>query len=95
MLAFARGLAAKPQLLMLDEPTLGLAPAIVKDLFLKLVNLRRRGMTLLLVDQMAGLAMALSDYSYLLSAGETVFSGSPSELLDSGLLEQTYLENHA
>ena len=95
MLAFARGLAAKPRLLMLDEPSLGLAPAIVKDLFTKLANLRASGMTLLLVDQMAGLAMALSDYSHLLNAGDMVFSGTPAELIASGLLEQTYLENRA
>ena len=95
MLAFARGLAAKPRLLMLDEPSLGLAPAIVKDLFTKLANLRASGLTLLLVDQMAGLAMALSDYSHLLNAGDMVFSGTPAELISSGLLEQTYLENRA
>ena len=95
MLAFARGLAAKPRLLMLDEPSLGLAPAIVKDLFTKLANLRASGMTLLLVDQMAGLAMALSDYSHLLNAGDMVFSGTPAELISSSLLEQTYLENRA
>jgi ABC-type branched-subunit amino acid transport system ATPase component/ABC-type branched-subunit amino acid transport system permease subunit len=92
MVAFARGLAAKPLLLMLDEPSLGLAPAVVKDLFTKLATLRASGMTLLLVDQMAGLAMALSDYSHLLQAGDMVFSGTPGELASSGLLEQTYLE---
>lgn len=95
MLAFARGLAAKPRLLMLDEPSLGLAPAIVKGLFTQLAKLRASGMTLLLVDQMAGLAMALSDHSHLLNAGNLVFSGTPAQLVASGLLEQTYLEHHA
>ena len=94
MLAFARGLAAKPQLLMLDEPSLGLAPNIVKELFLKLSKLSKTGMTLLLVDQMAGLAMALSDHSHLMNAGDMIFSGTPHQLIDSGLLEQTYFENH-
>ena len=95
MLAFARGLAAKPQILMLDEPSLGLAPNIVKELFLKLSKLSKTGMTLLLVDQMAGLAMALSNHSHLMNAGDMIFSGTPNQLIDSGLLEQTYFENHS
>ena len=95
MLAFARGLASKPVLLMLDEPSLGLAPVIVKDLFTKLADLKASGMSLLLVDQMAGLAMAIADQAHLLQSGRLVFSGSPSELAESGLLEQTYFEHHA
>lgn len=91
MLALARGLAASPTMMLLDEPSLGLAPAIVEDLFIKLADLRKSGMTLLLVDQMADMAMALSDRASLLSAGETIFSGTPQALKESGCLDQAYL----
>jgi branched-chain amino acid transport system ATP-binding protein len=91
MLALARGLAARPEVLLLDEPSLGLAPLVVEDLFKRLAALRGAGLTILLVDQMAGLALSLSDQANLLSAGKIVFSGSPQQLLDSNLLTQAYL----
>ena len=91
MLALARGLAAQPKMMLLDEPSLGLAPAIVEDLFIRLASLREEGMTLVLVDQMAEMAMALSDQTHLLTAGEFVFSGTPAALKDSGLLDRAYL----
>ena len=93
MLAFARGLAARPSLLMLDEPSLGLAPVIVQELFERMSDLKRQGMTLLLVDQMAGLAMSISDEVQVLAAGSTQFKGTPQALMDSGQLEESYL-NH-
>lgn len=91
MLALARGLAARPVVLLLDEPSLGLAPAIVDELFVRLAALRKEGMTLLLVDQMADMALALSDSSNLLSAGNVVFQGTPEQLKEANLLELAYL----
>src|SRR6218665_3182076 len=69
MLAIARGLMAQPQVLLLDEPSLGLAPKVIEDLFAALSRLRDERMTLLLVDQMAGLALSLADHAYVLESG--------------------------
>jgi ABC-type branched-subunit amino acid transport system ATPase component/ABC-type branched-subunit amino acid transport system permease subunit len=91
MLAIARGLMAKPRLLLLDEPSLGLAPAVIDDLFAALDWLRNEAATILLVDQMAGLALALADRAYVLESGRIVASGTTSEILHNGTLEQAYL----
>ena len=91
MLALARGLAADPKVLLLDEPSLGLAPAIVNELFGALAKLRAEGRTILLVDQMAHLALALADRAYVLSAGKIVFSGTAAELKNNPVLERAYL----
>jgi len=91
MLALARGLAAAPEVLLLDEPSLGLAPAIVNELFATLARLRAEGRTILLVDQMARMALALADRAYVLSSGKIVFAGTPAELMDNPVLERAYL----
>ena len=91
MLAIARGLAGEPLVLLLDEPSLGLAPAIVEDLFLRLAELKARGLTLLLVDQRADMALALSDRANLLAAGRMIFSGTSEALQESGKLTEAYL----
>jgi len=91
MLAIARGLMARPKLLLLDEPSLGLAPAVINDLFAALERLRAESATILLVDQMAGLALALADRAYVLEGGRIVASGPASEIADSGALEKAYL----
>jgi ABC-type branched-subunit amino acid transport system ATPase component/ABC-type branched-subunit amino acid transport system permease subunit len=91
MLAIARGLMARPQLLLLDEPSLGLAPAVIDDLFAALDRLRAEAATILLVDQMAGLALALADRAYVLEGGRIVASGTPSEIASDGALEKAYL----
>jgi ABC-type branched-subunit amino acid transport system ATPase component len=91
MLAIARGLAGEPLVLLLDEPSLGLAPAIVEDLFLRLAELKARGLTLLLVDQRADMALALSDRANLLAAGRVMFSGTSEALQKSGKLTEAYL----
>ncbi len=91
MLAIARGLMAKPRLLLLDEPSLGLAPSVIDDLFSALDRLRTEDATILLVDQMAGLALALADRAYVLEAGRIVASGTPGEIAHDARLEEAYL----
>ena len=72
MLAIARGLMAKPRILLLDEPSLGLAPAMINELFDVLAELRDEGVTILLVDQMAALALTVADRGYVLESGRIV-----------------------
>ncbi len=91
MLAIARGLMAKPRVLLLDEPSLGLAPAIVNNLFDVLAQLRDEGMTVLLVDQMAALALAIADRAYVIESGDIVAAGSPEEIRSDAALERAYL----
>ncbi len=91
MLALARGLMAKPRLLLLDEPSLGLAPAVINDLFAALDRLRGERATILLVDQMAGLALTLADRAYVIEGGQIVASGAAVEIAADGALERAYL----
>jgi ABC-type branched-subunit amino acid transport system ATPase component/ABC-type branched-subunit amino acid transport system permease subunit len=91
MLAVARGLMAKPKLLLLDEPSLGLAPQVIEDLFASLDRLRDERVTLLLVDQMAGLALSLADRAYVIEAGRISASGTAAQIAADGALEKAYL----
>ncbi|MEM9485732.1 MAG: branched-chain amino acid ABC transporter ATP-binding protein/permease [Cyanobacteria bacterium P01_F01_bin.116] len=91
MLAIARGLMARPQLLLLDEPSLGLAPQLVTGLYKTLAELRNEGLTILLVDQMASLALAIADRAYLLETGKIVQSGTARELLHDPMVMESYL----
>ncbi|MGE5791865.1 MAG: ATP-binding cassette domain-containing protein [Bacteroidota bacterium] len=91
MLALARGLMAKPRLLLLDEPSLGLAPAVINDLFAALDRLRSEAATILLVDQMAGLALTLADRAYVIEGGQIVASGAAAEIAADGALARAYL----
>jgi branched-chain amino acid transport system ATP-binding protein len=91
MLAIARGLMARPKLLMLDEPSLGLAPAVIAELFRVLDRLRQEETTILLVDQMAGLALALSDRAYVMDTGTVAASGTAAEIATDGAHERAYL----
>jgi len=91
MLAIARGLMGKPRLLLLDEPSLGLAPQVVNDLFDALDRLRAESVTILLVDQMAGLALALAERAYVIEGGRIVASGPAAEIATEGTLEKAYL----
>ena len=95
MLALARGLMAKPRLLLLDEPSLGLAPTVINDLFAALDRLRGDQVTILLVDQMAGLALSLADRAYVIEAGHIVASGRATDIAADGALEKAYLGAHA
>jgi len=91
MLAIARGLMSRPRILLLDEPSLGLAPKIMAELFAALDALRAEGMTILLVDQMAGLALALADRAYVIEGGRIVAEGTAQEMASDDALAKAYL----
>jgi len=91
MLAIARALMSRPRILLLDEPSLGLAPKVIAELFAALDQLRQEGMTLLLVDQMAGLALALADRAYVIEGGRIVAQGTAAQIAADGALAQAYL----
>ncbi|BAY34996.1 branched-chain amino acid ABC transporter ATP-binding protein (plasmid) [Nostoc carneum NIES-2107] len=91
MLAIARALMSKPQLLLLDEPSLGLAPAIVREIFTIIENLRATGVTILLVEQNANLALQIADRGYVLEAGSITLTGAASELLTDERVKKAYL----
>ena len=91
MLAIARGLMANPQLLLLDEPSLGLAPAMINELFDILAELRDEGVTILLVDQMAALALTVIDRGYVLESGTIVHADNAAALANDPALEAAYL----
>jgi len=91
MLAIGRALMAKPRLLMLDEPSLGLAPLVVQEIFKVIQQLHQQGVTILLVEQNARQAMAIADRCYLLETGQVVLSGTAAELKSNIALEQFYL----
>ena len=90
MLAVARGLLARPEILLLDEPSLGLAPAVAAELFGQLAQLREEGVTLLIVDQMADHVLAVADRGYVLGGGRVVAQGAATELRDK-MLDEAYL----
>ncbi|MBD2364343.1 ABC transporter ATP-binding protein [Anabaena minutissima FACHB-250] len=91
MLAIARALMSRPQLLLLDEPSLGLAPAIVKEIFSIIENLRATGVTILLVEQNANLALQIADRGYVLEAGNITLNGAASELINDERVRRAYL----
>ena len=82
---------SRPRILLLDEPSLGLAPKVIAELFASMVDMRRGGMTLLLVDQMAGLALALADRAYVMEGGRIVAQGTASDIAADNTLAQAYL----
>ncbi len=91
MLAIARGLMGRPRLLMLDEPSLGLAPMIVQELFEMVRTLKEEGLTILLVEQNVRQALEVADRAYLLQAGQLIGTGRAADLLQNGLIVQSYL----
>ena len=91
MLAIARALMSRPRLLLLDEPSLGLAPQLVEQVFEELATLRDAGRTLLLVDQNAELSLAIADRGYVLERGRVVAEGPAATLLGDGALLDAYL----
>lgn len=91
MLAIARGLMARPKLLLLDEPSIGLAPRLVREVFAIIDELRQEGITVLLVEQMAAMALATADRAYVLEQGRIILEGSGRELLESPAVRSAYL----
>jgi branched-chain amino acid transport system ATP-binding protein len=91
MLAVARGLMSKPKLLLLDEPSLGLAPIIVQQLFATIRAIRERGTTVLLVEQNANMALSVADRGYVLSTGRVIVEGTPGTLLNNEEVRAAYL----
>jgi branched-chain amino acid transport system ATP-binding protein len=91
MLAVARGLMSKPKLLLLDEPSLGLAPIIVQQLFATIREIRKRGMTVLLVEQNANMALSVADRGYVMVTGNITVEGTPSQLLNNEEVRAAYL----
>jgi branched-chain amino acid transport system ATP-binding protein len=91
MLAIARSLMSEPRMLLLDEPSLGLAPNIVDQIFDLIAGLRSRGITILLVEQNVELSLDIADRAYVLAGGRIVLQGKPEELRATGRLEGAYL----
>ncbi|MCT8176824.1 ABC transporter ATP-binding protein [Variovorax sp. CY25R-8] len=94
MLAIARALMSEPRLLLLDEPSLGLAPLIIRDIFDAIRQLRSSGLTILLVEQMAKQALGVADRAYVLETGCITLEGSGRELLDNPKVKSAYLGTH-
>jgi branched-chain amino acid transport system ATP-binding protein len=91
MLAIARALMSKPRMILLDEPSLGLAPQLIDTVFDLIAELRRKGLTILLVEQNVALALEIADRAVVLANGEVVLSGTARELASSDLVRQAYL----
>ena len=91
MCAIGRGLMGRPRLLLLDEPALGLAPLLVKEVFAALGRIREQGVTILLVEQNVPHALALADRAYVLETGRVALSGPSSDLLHDNRVRDGYL----
>jgi len=91
MLAIGRGLMAEPRLLILDEPSLGLSPLLVEELFGLISQLRSSGQAILLVEQNVGQSLDIADRAYVMENGQIRFTGTPAQLLASDALRQAYL----
>jgi branched-chain amino acid transport system ATP-binding protein len=91
MLAFARALLARPRVLLLDEPSMGLSPILVQRIFETVQAIHREGTTILLVEQNARIALSVSDHAYVLERGKVVLSGSPKELAADPRVQAAYL----
>jgi branched-chain amino acid transport system ATP-binding protein len=91
MLAIGRALMAKPRLLLLDEPSMGLAPIIVQDIFRTLREINRGGLTIFLVEQNVRQALKIADRAYVLETGRIVLEGSGQQLLGDPKVQEAYL----
>jgi len=94
MLAMGRALMARPKLLLLDEPSMGLAPLLVKTIFQIIEEINRDGMTILLVEQNANMALSIAHRAYVIETGRVVLSGTAAELQASEQVKQAYLGGH-
>ncbi len=91
MLAIGRALMSKPRLLMMDEPSLGVAPLVVRDIYETIVTLKRNGLTILLVEQNARAALAVADRGYVIETGQIVLQGPSRQLSDNPEVQRAYL----
>jgi branched-chain amino acid transport system ATP-binding protein len=91
MLAVGRAMMSRPKLLMMDEPSLGLAPLVVRNIFQTVVKLHNEGMTILLVEQNANAALKIADTGYVLETGRITLSGTGKEMLESPQVREAYL----
>lgn len=91
MLAIGRALMNRPEMLILDEPSMGLAPLVVKDIFDTIVEINKSGTTILLVEQNANMALSIADRAYVLETGNIVLSGDSKELLEDDSIKSAYL----
>jgi branched-chain amino acid transport system ATP-binding protein len=91
MLTIARALMTNPDLLLFDEPSEGLAPVIVDEVFRVIGELKAAGQSILLVEQDFGMAMSVADYAYIMSKGTIVYESAPAELIDNESVKSTYL----
>lgn len=91
MLAVGRALMSRPKVLMMDEPSLGLAPLIIKDIFKIIEEINRQGMTVLLIEQNANMALKIADIAYVLETGRITMTGSGRELLENSEIKAAYL----
>ena len=91
MLAVGRALMSKPTLLMMDEPSLGLAPLVVQDIFSIIRTINKQGVTVLLVEQNANMALKVADFAYVLETGEITMQGTGAELLNDPKVKEAYL----
>jgi branched-chain amino acid transport system ATP-binding protein len=90
MVSIGRALMTKPKMIVLDEPSLGLSPKLTEEIFEKLVELRKEGLSMLIVEQNAVQALRVADYAYVLQEGRVVNEGAPSELMNSEDLRKAY-----
>lgn len=91
MLAVARALMSKPKLLMMDEPSLGLAPLIIRDIFNIIREINKQGVTILLIEQNANMALQIANTAYVLETGRITLSGTGAELLANEAVKEAYL----
>ena len=91
MLAVGRAMMTRPKLIMMDEPSLGLAPLVVKDIFAIIERLRASGITILLIEQNANAALRAADYGFVMETGRIILSGSGESLLASESVRSAYL----
>ena len=91
MLAMGRALMSRPQMVMMDEPSTGLAPLIVKEIFQIIVRLRDEGNTVLLVEQNAKAALAIADRGYVLETGKVILQGPADDLMNNQDVQRAYL----
>ena len=91
MLAVGRALMSRPKLLMMDEPSLGLAPLIVQDIFSIIREINRQGVTILLIEQNANMALSVADYAYVLETGEVQMEGTGAEIAANESVKELYL----